>query len=123
MGNSPALNVLGQRLKDARRRRNKTLDDVHKDTGVSIATLSRIERGDAANIESKTLIAIANWLRISLDSISPAPVRVHAGKSTPDVVELHLRADKNLNSTTATALSNAFRMLYDQFAAEAKKKA
>ena len=98
------------------------MDDVHRDTGVSIATLSRIERGDAANIESKTLVAIANWLKISLDSISPAPARMHVGKSTPDVVELHLRADKNLKPTTATALSNAFRMLYDQFAAEEKKK-
>lgn len=122
MGNPPTLNVLGQRLKDARQRRNKTLNDVHNDTGVSIATLSRIERGDAPNIESKTLVALANWLKISLDSISPTASRTHADKSTPDVIELHLRADKNLNPTTATALSNAFRMLYDQFAAEAKKK-
>jgi transcriptional regulator with XRE-family HTH domain len=122
MGNPPALNVLGQRLKEIRQRRNKTLSDVHKDTGVSIATLSRIERGDADNLESKTLVAVANWLKISLDSISPAVPRLRNGKSTPDVVELHLRADKNLNPTTASALSNAFRMLYDQFAAEAKKK-
>ena len=38
--------------------------------------------------------------------------------STPDAVELHLRADKNLDSKTAELLIKMFRAAYTQAASE-----
>jgi hypothetical protein len=36
-------------------------------------------------------------------------------ESTPEIVEAHLRADRNLTSETAAALSELFRVAYAQF--------
>jgi transcriptional regulator with XRE-family HTH domain len=116
------LNLLGERLREARQRRGKSLRDVFDETGVSIPTLSRIERGEANdNIESKTLVSLTKWMELSLDAFYLAPTASIA-KSTPDIVELHLRADKNLNPQTAKVLSKTFRMLYEQLANHMKEK-
>jgi hypothetical protein len=36
-------------------------------------------------------------------------------ESTPEIVEAHLRADRNLTPETADALSELFRVAYSQF--------
>jgi hypothetical protein len=36
-------------------------------------------------------------------------------EATPEIVEAHLRADKNLTPDTAKALSELFRVAYQQF--------
>ena len=38
-------------------------------------------------------------------------------EATPDIVEAHLRADRNLTPETAKALSELFRVAYQQFSA------
>lgn len=90
------LNLLADRLRETRKTREMTLDEVSRVTGVSIPTLSRVERGDAKGLQSETLLAISNWI------------------GTPDMVELHLRADKNLDRQTATALASLFRKAYEE---------
>jgi hypothetical protein len=35
--------------------------------------------------------------------------------STPDIVEAHLRADRNLDAETAAALGRMFRLAYERF--------
>jgi transcriptional regulator with XRE-family HTH domain len=116
------LNLLGERLREARQRRGKSLKDVFEATGVSIPTLSRIERGEANdNIETKTLVSVARWMGVGLDAFYLAPT-TSSTKSTPDIVELHLRADKNLNPQTAKTLSKTFRMLYEQLASRMTEK-
>src|SRR5579859_7980269 len=49
------LIAFGERLRQVRTERQKTLKQVFDETGISIATISRIERGDANEVESKTL--------------------------------------------------------------------
>jgi len=124
MGAQIDLAALGERLRKTRQSRHKTLRDVFQETGVSIPTLSRIERGDANEIESNTLFAITKWIDVSIDTFSPAPPtsKIKKGVSTPDVVELHLRADKNLNSKTAATLSKMFRALYEELSEEMSRK-
>jgi hypothetical protein len=39
-----------------------------------------------------------------------------AGESTPEIVEAHLRADRNLDAKTAAALGRIIRTAYKQFA-------
>ena len=43
------------------------------------------------------------------------PVVYFPHESTPEIVEAHLRADRNLSEETAKALSELFRVAYSQF--------
>lgn len=44
------------------------------------------------------------------------PVIYFPTESTPNIVEAHLRADRNLKPETAKALAELFRVAYFQFA-------
>ena len=57
----------GERLREVRTRRNLTLKDVSQATKISIPTLSRVERGEAKEIESKTLFVLSAWANLNLD--------------------------------------------------------
>ena len=46
---------------------------------------------------------------------SVEPVIYYPHEATADIVEAHLRADKNLTPETANALSELFRVAYQQF--------
>ncbi len=104
------LELLGQRLHKVRKEREMTLEEVWKATGISVPTLSRIERGDAKGLLGETLITLSNWVGTSAKLWRKSDTV----DSTPDVVELHLRADKNLDRKTADALAQLFRAAYDQ---------
>jgi transcriptional regulator with XRE-family HTH domain len=86
---------------------------------VSAATISRLERGVATSLpDAETLTKLAKWLGVSvsdllneLDSVANTNVSVN---TIPEVVEVHLRADKNLNPKTAEALAQMFKALYEQ---------
>jgi transcriptional regulator with XRE-family HTH domain len=110
MADAIDFELLGERLRKVRKDRKMTLDEVWKATGVSVPTLSRIECGDAKGLLSETLITLSNWIGTSARLWRKAD----AVDSTPDVVELHLRADKNLDRKTADALAQLFRAAYDQ---------
>ncbi|HZS44701.1 MAG TPA: helix-turn-helix transcriptional regulator [Blastocatellia bacterium] len=113
------LTELGHYLRRKRERDGLSLRDAARETKISAATLSRIEN-ESGIPDSATLAKLANWLNIPLDRIiggssSGDQVIVRKGESTPDVVEVHLRADKNLTPETAKALADMFRLAYTQF--------
>ena len=121
MADSIDLELLGQRLKRARKKHAVRLKDVSARTGVSIATLSRIERGEAKAIDGGTLITLTKWLGTPAEDLVANTVpdsSVNVSKTTPEVVELHLRADRNLNKQTAEALANMFRIAYETLSRE-----
>ena len=104
---------LGSRLRETREKRHLTLQDVSTKTGISVATLSRIERGACKSLNSDTLVILTDWMGTKVEMLKkdPQPV-IHKGKTldyTPDIVALHLRADKHLDRKTATALAKLFR--------------
>jgi transcriptional regulator with XRE-family HTH domain len=117
---------LGRAIRRKREEHGLSLRDVADETGVSASTLSRIENGtgkpDADNIARLTA-----WLdmpvervmsaRKSEDGTEGAPVVYFPHEATPDIVEAHLRADRNLSPETAKALSELFRVAYQQFSA------
>lgn len=83
------------------------------DRALTASTLQRIEKG--AVPEPKNVPIIAAWLGIPTDMIRwPDGTEVRDSASVPDIVELHLRADKNLGHAEALALSETFRTLYDR---------
>ncbi|MDQ3817246.1 MAG: helix-turn-helix domain-containing protein [Acidobacteriota bacterium] len=114
---------LGRAIRRKREEAGLSLRDVADETGVSASTLSRIENGtgkpDADNIARLTA-----WLNVPVERIMSArqgageeinPVVYFPQESTPEIVEAHLRADRNLTPETAKALSELFRVAYAQF--------
>ena len=114
---------LGRSIRRKREEMGLSLRDVADETGVSASTLSRIENGtgkpDADNIARLTA-----WLNMPVerimsgreaDSDGATPVVYFPHESTPEIVEAHLRADRNLSPETAKALSELFRVAYAQF--------
>ena len=116
---------LGRAIRRKREEVGLSLRDVADETGVSASTLSRIENGtgkpDADNIARLTA-----WLNVPVERIMSGrhgegdeinPVVYFPQESTPEIVEAHLRADRNLTPDTAKALSELFRVAYQQFSA------
>lgn len=124
----PLVNTieLGRSIKRKREEMGLSLRDVADETQVSASTLSRIENGtgkpDADNIARLTA-----WLNMPMERImsgrgtnaaggdEAAPVIYFPQEAMPDIVEAHLRADRNLTPDTAKALSELFRVAYTQF--------
>ena len=102
---------LGSAIKRRREELGLSLRDVADVTGVSASTLSRIENGtgkpDADNIARLTA-----WLEVPVERIlSGRPLQDDASQAVvyypqepvPEIVEAHLRADRNLTPETAAA--------------------
>jgi transcriptional regulator with XRE-family HTH domain len=121
MADALDLIAFGERLRKTRIKRELTLHEVFAETAVSVPTLSRIERGEAVEIESNTLIVLARWMHVNLELFSGGAKVLSKKQSTPDAVELHLRADKNLNPQTASALAKMFRAAYEELAEKMPK--
>ncbi len=116
---------LAQMIRTKREQDELTLRDVNAVTGIPVPTISRLERGLSKDIESSTLLPIARWLNASPEDLQEGAPEypLKRGKpveSTPDVVDIFLRADKNLNRKTADALSTMFRAAYATLAAQRK---
>ena len=108
---------LGQLLRERRSAANKTLRQVmdEMNRALTASTLQRIEKG--AVPEAKNVAVIAKWLEIPTEMIRwPGGLDSREPSTVPDIVEVHLRADKNLGHEQAQALSQMFRTLYDQLA-------
>jgi len=91
------------------------------DCGVSAATLSRLERGITPQLpDATTLTKLAKWLGTSVSELLVERSSESDGtppqNTTPEFVEVHLRADKKLTPETADALSKMFRQLYENVA-------
>src|SRR5712664_2534129 len=121
---------LGTAVRRRREQQGLSLRDVADVTGVSASTLSRIENGtgkpDADNISR-----LATWLDMPIERVmhhghrsasDPKPVVYYPHESTPEIVEAHLRADRQLSPETAKALSELFRVAYKQFSQTSKKR-
>ena len=119
-----ATEILGSALKEHRRKNKKSLRDVRDETGINPSTLSRIEnrigKPDADNVA-----ILAEYLNIPVDRVlhdtEDAPVVYYPDESLPEIVEAHLRRDKNLTREDAARLSEIFRTAYGEFAGFGKK--
>ena len=122
---------LGRAVRRRREELGLSLRDVADKTSVSASTLSRIENGtgkpDADNIARLTA-----WLEVPVERIlsarptqddSPEAVVYYPQEPVPEIVEAHLRADRNLNPETASALSELFRVAYAQFSRNSDRPA
>ena len=113
---------LGKLLAARRARQRLSLEQVSRQTGVSAATLWRWER-KRTDRDPHKLHAVARWLGVRLDpAVVPFslpitdPIHHQEGEGTVELIEAHLRADRNLDPKTAAALARMFRAAYEQFA-------
>ncbi len=113
---------LGRAIRRKRKQLSASLRDVADATGVSASTLSRIENG-TGKPDADNIARLSTWLDVPLERILGSRSESEEAKavvyfpreSTPEIVEAHLRADRNLTSETASALSELFRVAYAQF--------
>ena len=107
---------LGRAVKRRREELGLSLRDVASETSVSASTLSRIENGTGKPDAERILNG-----RDPKTEESQAVV-YYPQEPTPEIVEAHLRADRNLTPETASALSELFRVAYTQFSKSGSKK-
>ena len=113
---------LGRAIKRRREELHLSLRDVADVTQVSASTLSRIENG-TGKPDADNIARLTNWLDMPVDRVMKRQgasedieaVVYYPHEATPEIVEAHLRADKNLTPETAKALSELFRVAYGQF--------
>ena len=114
---------LGRAIKRRREELGMSLRDVADETQVSASTLSRIENG-TGKPDADNIARLTQWLNVPVERImggrqaedgKTSAVVYFPQEATPDIVEAHLRADRNLTPETAKALSELFRVAYTQF--------
>src|SRR5438093_3853317 len=114
---------LGDAVRRRREQKGMSLRDVADETNVSASTLSRIENG-TGKPDADNIARLTTWLDMPLERIlsrgrddnnDAKAVVYYPHESTPEIVEAHLRADRNLSPETADALSQLFRVAYSQF--------
>ena len=117
---------LGRAIKRRREELKLSLRDVADKTDVSASTLSRIENG-TGRPDADNIARLTQWLDMPVDRLMKKqsaeniePVIYYPHERTPEIVEAHLRADPNLTPETANALSELFRVAYDQFSDHGK---
>lgn len=83
--------------------------------GMSASTLSRVESGEHLP-ERDHLLRLAAWAGLSLDPGAPAArQQIHReDASTVEAIELHLRADQQLEPDDAELLVRLVRTAYEQ---------
>ena len=122
---------LGGAMRRRREQEGLSLRDVADKTGVSASTLSRIENG-TGKPDADNIARLTSWLDVPLERIlkgtregreETKAIVYYPHESTPEIVEAHLRADRNLTAETADALSELFRVAYSQFSRKDTPKA
>jgi transcriptional regulator with XRE-family HTH domain len=119
---------IGRAIRRKRKELGLSLRGVAEKTGVSASTLSRIENG-AGKPDADNIARLSEWLNVPLERMIGGPLVGEQGtrpviyfpqEATPDIVEAHLRADRNLSPETAKALAELFRVAYAQFSRPAE---
>jgi transcriptional regulator with XRE-family HTH domain len=129
--NRPLVNTgeLGRAVRRKREQLGLSLRDVADETDVSASTLSRIENG-TGKPDADNIARLTSWLDVPMERIlrgrnpeseASNAVVYYPQEPTPEIVEAHLRADRNLSPETAAALSELFRVAYKQFSSTEKQ--
>ena len=108
------LEEFGDLIKRKRDADRLTLRDLEAQLNhaITASSLSRIEHG--AVPEARNVPRLAHWLGIPLEQVAwPETRDAVKAVDTPSAVEVHLRADRNLDPKVAQALADMFRKLYE----------
>ena len=120
----PAVDAmqLATRVRAKRESEDLSLRAAAKVLGMSAATISRVESGEHLP-ERDHLLRLADWSGLPLDAVNRTRRRheVHAeDANTVEAIELHLRADKDLEPKDAEILVQLVRTAYGQMSKRPK---
>jgi len=102
----PDTAKLGAVLRARRREKHLSLRDLHELTGVSVNTLSRVERGHIPDLTN--FRRILEWL----DEPAERFLEPASDASTPEAIARHLRADRRLTQEAAATLAGMVEEMY-----------
>ncbi len=114
-GTDPPTPHLGETLKAERRKRRLSLRAVSYETGVSINTLSRVERGYLPDL--KNYRRLVDWLEVPADTFLES-TQPDNPAGTPDLVARHFRSDRSLSPEAAEKLTAVVRDMYSKLVSE-----
>lgn len=100
---------LGTTLRARRRERRLSLRDLAEEIGVSLNTLSRVERGHIPDL--KNFQRIVDWLEVPSDSFLVAEPD---SPPMPEVIARHLRSDRLLTPEGAAQIAGMVEEMYQQ---------
>jgi len=113
MSSETTATELGALLKARRRERRLTLRDLSDQIGVSLNTLSRVERGYLPDLKNFQLII--DWLEVPAEHFLQPP----SGEiSTPEVIARHLRSDQRLTQEAAAKIATLVEEMYHRLAGD-----
>jgi transcriptional regulator with XRE-family HTH domain len=116
----PYTPELGSALKAERRKRRLSLREVSYETGISVNTLSRVERGYLPDL--KNYQRLIDWLGVPADTfLETSTTESPAG--TLDLVARHFRADPGLTSEAAEKLTSLVHDMYSKLVSERSRLA
>ena len=105
MSSETTATELGALLKARRRVRRLTQRDLSDQIGVSLSTLSRLERGYLPDLKNFRLISAEHFLQPSAGEIS-----------TPEVVVRHLRSGQRPTWEAAAKIATLVEKMYHRLA-------
>ena len=108
-----SISQLGAMLKARRRAKHLSLRDLAAETGVSLNTLSRVERGHVPDL--KNFQRIVDWLDIPAETFLEATTDA---VSTPQVIVRHLRSDPRLSSRAVHEIAELVEDMYHRLASD-----
>ena len=112
MSNEPNAPRLGGMLRSQRRNKRMSLRDLSAETGVSLNTLSRVERGHIPDL--KNFQRIVDWLGVPAEYfLVPDSGMI----PTPEAIARHLRSDRYLSTEAAEKIVGAVEEMYREFTA------
>lgn len=109
----PNIGQLGATLKARRRAKRLSLRDLAAETGVSLNTLSRVERGHVPDL--KNFQRIVDWLEMPAEAfldVEDQPT------STPEIIARHLRSDPRLSGQAVEQLAELVETMYHRLIGE-----
>jgi transcriptional regulator with XRE-family HTH domain len=112
---NPSTPELGDALKAERRKRRLSLREVSYETGTSVNTLSRVERGYLPDL--KNYQRIIDWLGVPADTFLEAS-KPESPAGTLDLVARYFRADPGLTPEAAEKLTALVQDMYSQLVSE-----
>lgn len=97
-----SLTNLGAAVRE--KRGNKGIREAAAEMNISSATLSRVENGKIPDL--RTFSKLCRWLKIDAGDILGCSINTGAARVAQNTaVAVHLRADKDLDKDTLTALT------------------
>lgn len=116
------IRELAAMVRGRRQARSLTIRQAALEAGVSPATLWRIEKGDAPT-DVRVISGLCHWLGVPVSRVMTVDqpdesensdrIQHGPGESTAEMIEAHLRADRDLDADTAAALADAFKRMYE----------